>query len=128
MHSITTLASSLLLVAGVVAQYGSGSSYGSGSDSGYGGGSGSGGGDSGSSVSSASPPAPVATQPPPPGLSAAPAGTVQLTIVKVSNKKGNLTFTPDNFKAEKGSLVQFQFYPKVCCGTQPLTIMGANTI
>lgn len=109
MHSITTLASSLLLAAGVIAQYGSG---GSGSDSGYGVGSGSSGGDSGSSVSSASPPAPVATQPPAAGSSAAPAGTVHVHTVKVSNKKGDLTFTPNNFKAAKGSLVQFQFYPK----------------
>lgn len=126
MHSITTLASFLFLTAGAIAQYGSGSSYGGGGDSGYGAGGGSSGSDSGSSVSSASPPAPVASSAPAAGLSA-PAGTVDMHIVKVSNKKGDLTFTPNNFEAAKGSLVQFQFYPKVCRGRWALIIIGANT-
>lgn len=118
MHSITTLASSLLLAAGVIAQYGS--------DSGYGVGGGSSGSDSGSSVSSASPPASVASPPPAAGSSAPAGSTVAMHIVKVSNKKGDLTFTPNSLVADKGSLVQFQFYPKVCRGARPLIIVGAN--
>ncbi|MCJ1428428.1 hypothetical protein MMC29_006338 [Sticta canariensis] len=104
MHSIPTLASSLLFAAGVIAQYGSGSSYGGGSDSGYQVGT-------GSSVSSAPPPASVASPPPAAG-SSSPSGTVPIHIVRVSNKDGDLKFIPDSFEAEKGSLVQFQFYPE----------------
>lgn len=119
MHSIPTLASSLLFVAGVIAQYGGGS------DSGYQVGTGSSGSDAGSSASSAQPPASVASPPPAAG-SSSPGGTVPIHIVKVSNKDGELKFTPSSFKAKKGSLVQFQFYPKVCRGARPLIVIGAN--
>ncbi|MCJ1469938.1 hypothetical protein MMC07_008582 [Pseudocyphellaria aurata] len=105
MRSITTLTSSLLLAAGVLAQYGSGS------DSGYGVGSGDSGSDFTANVSPTSPPAPIASSSPT-AASGSPAGKVHVHTVKVSNKKGELTFTPSTLKAAKGSLVQFQFYPK----------------
>ncbi|KAI9741797.1 MAG: hypothetical protein M1834_000183 [Cirrosporium novae-zelandiae] len=38
-------------------------------------------------------------------------GKVKVQVVKVSNKEGNLTFTPDSITAEAGSMVQFHFYP-----------------
>ncbi|MCJ1469749.1 hypothetical protein MMC07_008391 [Pseudocyphellaria aurata] len=101
MHSITTLTSSLLLAAGVLAQYGSSS------DSGYGAGSGSSGSDFTANVSPTSPPASMASL-----ASTSPAVTVHIHIVKVSNKRGELTFTPSTLKAAAGSFVQFQFYPK----------------
>lgn len=125
MHSIPTLASSLLFAAGVIAQYGSGSSYGGGSDSGNQVGTGSSGSDAGSSVSSAPPPASVASPPPAAG-SSSPGGTVPVHVVKVSNKDGDLKFTPNSFEAKKGSLVQFQFYPEVCREARPLIVMRAN--
>lgn len=117
MRSFLALASSLILVPGALAQYGnygSGSSYGSDSGS-YGSGSGSTGSSEAESDTSNSviPEAAVASSSPSTGLSA-PAGMVDVHIVKVSNKKGSLVFEPNNLKAEPGSMVQFHFYPKVC--------------
>lgn len=122
MHSILTLASSVILATGALAQsyggspgYGGGSSgYGSGSDSGYGvrseSSSGSG---SENSQTASSVPALMATTAPSTD-SPTPAGTINVHIVKVSNKKGELTFEPNDLKAAVGSMVQFHFYPKVC--------------
>lgn len=45
-------------------------------------------------------------------MAPAESGNVALHVVKVSNKKGDLTFTPNNIKANSGDMVQFHFYPK----------------
>ena len=37
---------------------------------------------------------------------------VALHVVKVSNKNGDLSFTPNDIKANSGDMVQFHFYPK----------------
>lgn len=42
----------------------------------------------------------------------APAGEKIVQIVTVSNNNGSLMYFPENIKAEVGSVVQFQFYPK----------------
>ncbi|KAI9802160.1 MAG: hypothetical protein M1833_002081 [Piccolia ochrophora] len=63
---------------------------------------------------------PPASSPPPPAAANPPAeapkkegeGFVKVHVVKVSNKKGDLTFTPADIKAAVGDLVQYQFYPK----------------
>ena len=123
MHAFITLASSLLLATGAFAQsYGSGYSSGGGSDSGSGAGSGyssgsenssgSDGGAESGKVSSSVVSVAVAT-PSASSSSPASAGTVNVHIVKVSNKKGELVFEPSSLKASVGSLVQFHFYPKV---------------
>lgn len=39
-------------------------------------------------------------------------GKIPLHVVKVSNKNGDLAFTPNVIQANKGDMVQFQFYPK----------------
>ncbi|KAI9655699.1 MAG: hypothetical protein M1829_000611 [Trizodia sp. TS-e1964] len=39
-------------------------------------------------------------------------GMVNVHIVKVSNKAGDLKFEPNDLKALTGDMVQFQFYPK----------------
>ncbi|MCJ1369350.1 hypothetical protein MMC20_000561 [Loxospora ochrophaea] len=36
---------------------------------------------------------------------------VEVHVVKVSNKAGDLTFSPNSLYASPGSMVQFQFYP-----------------
>lgn len=38
---------------------------------------------------------------------------VNVQVVKVSNKDADLVFDPEEITADAGSLVQFQFYPKV---------------
>lgn len=43
----------------------------------------------------------------------APNGERVVQIVTVSNANGTLKFFPENVKADVGSVVQFQFYPKV---------------
>ena len=43
---------------------------------------------------------------------AAPSGSVQVFVVKVSNKGMDLVYEPASLKAPVGSLVQFEFYPK----------------
>ena len=39
-------------------------------------------------------------------------GKLALHVVQVSNKNGDLTFTPNDIKAATGDMVQFHFYPK----------------
>ena len=46
------------------------------------------------------------------GATPSESGKVALHVVKVSNKNGDLKFTPDVVKANTGDMVQFQFYPK----------------
>lgn len=104
----TSLISSLLLAGGAFAQYGSGSSYESSSGGTAGGGSL---GSSGSSSASMSMSSSVAAAPA--AASTATSGQVMVHVVKVSNKKGDLTFEPSNLQAAPGSMVQFHFYPKV---------------
>lgn len=38
---------------------------------------------------------------------------VSVQVVKVSDMNATLKFVPEEIKAEPGSMVQFQFYPKV---------------
>lgn len=38
---------------------------------------------------------------------------VSVQVVQVSNMNASLKFYPEEIKAEPGSMVQFQFYPKV---------------
>ncbi|KAI9675754.1 MAG: hypothetical protein M1817_001121 [Caeruleum heppii] len=40
------------------------------------------------------------------------AGMATMHVVKVSNKNADLVFTPNDIKAAKGDMIQFQFYPK----------------
>ena len=46
------------------------------------------------------------------GTASATSPSMTMYVVKVSNKKGDLTFEPNNLTAPVGSVVQFQFYPK----------------
>ncbi|KAL9580738.1 MAG: hypothetical protein Q9212_004319 [Teloschistes hypoglaucus] len=102
MHFATSLTSTLALAGGALAQYGSGSGYGSGS-------SGSGSMDSASASSSMMPSSLSSATIP---MSTGTSGQVQVHVVKVSNKKGDLIFEPNNMQAAPGSMVQFHFYPK----------------
>lgn len=108
------ITSALLLAGGTLAQYSSSSS----SDNGYGGigyGYGSVSTTTATSIVPAvetSAVAAVATSSAT-SISPAPPGMVHVQVVKVSNKNGSLKFEPNNIKAEAGSMVQFQFYPKV---------------
>ncbi|KAL8686089.1 MAG: hypothetical protein Q9218_007356 [Villophora microphyllina] len=108
----SSVASTLILAGGVLAQYGSGSGYGS--DSSYGSGSsGSGSIGSGSGSSSMMMPSTSVAAGTAPMSTGTSSGQVQVHVVKVSNKKGDLTFEPNNLQAAPGSMVQFHFYPKV---------------
>ena len=52
------------------------------------------------------------------------AGDKMVQVVNVSDKDGNLVFSPNDIKAPVGSYVQFHFWPKVCCSSPvntPLT-------
>ena len=42
------------------------------------------------------------------------AGESMVQVIKVSDKDGNLVFSPNDIKAPVGSYVQFHFWPKVC--------------
>jgi plastocyanin len=44
---------------------------------------------------------------------------VNVQVVQVGNMNGDLKFDPEEIKAEAGSMVQFQFYPKVSDGPEP---------
>ncbi|KAI4209279.1 MAG: hypothetical protein LQ351_007779 [Letrouitia transgressa] len=92
MYLPTTLTLPLLLASSVVATYGSYGSSSSGSDSSGG----------GSAVASA----PASAE------SATPSGMVKVHVVKVSNKKGDLTFEPNSLDVNPTEVVQFHFYPK----------------
>ncbi|KAL8927614.1 MAG: hypothetical protein Q9172_001324 [Xanthocarpia lactea] len=102
-----SLASTILLAGGVLAQYGGGYNYDSGSASSQSDGSA---GDSGSSSMSSSSSMPASTAA---ANIATPSGQVMVHVVKVSNKKGDLTFEPNNLEVPAGHMVQFHFYPKV---------------
>lgn len=41
---------------------------------------------------------------------------VMVQVVKVSDMNSTLKFDPEEITAEAGSMVQFQFFPKVCGG------------
>lgn len=111
MYFSTSLLSTLVLAGGALAQYGSGSDYSSSSS--YGGGS-SGSGSSGSGGSdSSSSNTKTASMAPSPAASNGTSGQVPLQVVMVSNKEGTLKFYPNSFDMAIGSMVQFQFYPKV---------------
>lgn len=104
-----SLASTVLLASNVLAQYGGGYNYDSGSGSSRSGGSSS---DSGNSSKSMSKTGSEAASPAVAGA-ASPSGQVMVHVVKVSNKKGDLTFEPNNLQVPAGHMVQFHFYPKV---------------
>ncbi|KAL8906830.1 MAG: hypothetical protein Q9171_006110 [Xanthocarpia ochracea] len=101
-----SLASTILLAGGVLAQYGEGYNYDSGSAGSQSDGST---GNSGSSSMSSSSPMPASTAA---ANIATPSGQVMVHVVKVSNKKGDLTFEPNNLQVPAGQMVQFHFYPK----------------
>lgn len=44
---------------------------------------------------------------------------VSVQVVQVSDMNATLKFNPEEIKAEVGSMVQFQFYPKVDPNTSP---------
>jgi hypothetical protein len=124
MHSITTFVSALCLATSVLAQSGNyGSDYGS-SSSGSSGSSEASSTENGYGSSGAEPKAALASSSPstesatPSTESATPSDSTKVHVVKVSNKNGELKFEPNNFHAEAGHLVQFQFWPKVdLCST-----------
>lgn len=112
MYSILPLASSVLLAGGALAQYGSG------------GGSGMSSSMMTDMASSSSMPAQDMAGSSTMGMAAsatmagaaAPSGTggmVNMHVVKVSNKNGDLVFEPKDLQAKVGEMVQFHFYPKV---------------
>ena len=104
-----SLASTVLLASGVLAQYGGGYNYDSASGNSQSAGSTS---ESGSSSAPMSKTGPDTASPAAAGA-AAPSGQVMVHVVKVSNKKGDLTFEPNNLQVPAGDMVQFHFYPKV---------------
>ncbi|KAL8753712.1 MAG: hypothetical protein Q9199_004856 [Rusavskia elegans] len=103
-----SLASTVLLASNVLAQYGGGYNYDSGSGSSQ---SGASAGAGGSSSTSMSKTGSEAASPAAAGA-ASPSGQVMVHVVKVSNKKGDLTFEPNNLQVPAGHMVQFHFYPK----------------
>lgn len=115
MHSIAKFISVLSLASSVLAQY---SDYGSSSDSSdYGSSSDSSSNDATSaenaSVSSSVTPDVALASSPPASSPATPGVVIDMHVVKVSNKNGDLVFEPNNFQAATGSMVQFQYWPKV---------------
>ena len=126
--SFKALLVSTIFAASAVAQYGGGSS--GGSSYGSGGSWGSGSSDSGSNgwsswSSSQGAPAlaaaatscpagcmPMPTGPPPP-MQTQP-GQLIVQVVSVSDANGSLKYFPDKVTAPVGSIVQFQYHPKVC--------------
>ena len=122
--SLKALVASLLLaVTAVATDYGSGdSSYGSGGSGS--GASGSGGWSSWSTSASQGAPAfaaascpagcvPIPTGSAPPPLQTQP-GQLIVQVVSVSDANGSLKYFPDKVTAPVGSIVQFQYHPKVC--------------
>ncbi|KAL8993356.1 MAG: hypothetical protein Q9169_006408 [Polycauliona sp. 2 TL-2023] len=103
-----SLASTVLLASNALAQYGGGYNDDGGSGSSQSGASSSG---SDSSSMSMSKTGSEAASPAGAGA-AAPSGQVMVHVVKVSNKKGDLTFEPNNLQVPAGDMVQFHFYPK----------------
>lgn len=112
MHSISTLVSSILLATGAIAQsYDYGGSYGSESSASDSSSGGSAGYAATSTPSSSAAVSKTTTHAEPKETLGG--GDVKVQVVKVSNKNGDLTFTPNNITAAVGSFVQFQFHPKV---------------
>lgn len=103
---INTFAISLSLVGSALAEYGSGSTpnYGSGA------------GDSSSVVapSASTSSSLTAMRSASASGSSCSGGSTSVHVVRVSNKSGNLVYEPNDIKAAVGTMVQFQFYPKVC--------------
>ena len=116
-----SLASTVLLASGVLAQYGGGYNYDSASGNSQSGGSSS---ENDSSSTSMSKTGSDAASPAAAGA-AAPSGQVMVHVVKVSNKKGNLTFEPNNLQVPAGDMVQFHFYPKVSAPKCPISPVHA---
>lgn len=112
MYSIFKLLSSILLATGAIAQsYNYGGSYNDGSSGSV---SSSGGGAVSGATSTPTSSAAVSKTATYIGSKETSAGgDVKVQVVKVSNKNGDLTFTPNNITAAVGSFVQFHFYPKV---------------
>ncbi|KAL8676662.1 MAG: hypothetical protein Q9186_006846 [Xanthomendoza sp. 1 TL-2023] len=108
MHFSISLATTFLLAGGAFAQYGAGYNYDSASGGSQNAGSS---GASSSSPMSVSTSSSVAVSPATTGT-ANPSGQVMVHVVKVGNKKGSLTFEPNNLQAPVGHMVQFHFYPK----------------
>ncbi|KAL8806706.1 MAG: hypothetical protein Q9223_004566 [Gallowayella weberi] len=108
MYFSFSLAAIVLLVGDALAQYGGGYNYDS--DSGASQNAGSSGGSSSSSMA-VSTSSSMAASPATSGT-ATPSGHVMVHVVKVGNKKGSLTFEPNNLQVPKGHMVQFHFYPK----------------
>lgn len=112
MYFHLSLASTVLLAGNALAQYAGGYNYDSGSGNSQSGASGSSGTSDSLSVSMpmstsvATPSAAISTATPS-------SGQVMVHVVKVSNKKGSLTFEPNNLQVPAGHMVQFHFYPKV---------------
>jgi hypothetical protein len=128
--SLKSIIYSSLFAATAIAQYGGGGggSYGGGSPpsgppAGEMGGSSSGNG--WSSWSNQGPPAmaaascPAGCQPmgPPPPMQTQP-GQLIVQVVSVSDANGSLKYFPDKVTAPVGSIVQFQYHPKVCQNDQ----------
>ncbi|KAI4247250.1 MAG: hypothetical protein L6R40_001593 [Gallowayella cf. fulva] len=111
MYFHLSLASTVLLAGNALAQYAGGYNYDSGSGNSQSGASGSSGTSDSLSVSMpmstsvATPSAAISTATPS-------SGQVMVHVVKVSNKKGSLTFEPNNLQVPAGHMVQFHFYPK----------------
>lgn len=112
-----SLASTVLLASGVLAQYGGGYNYDGASENSQSGGSSS---DNDSSSTSVSKTGSDHASPAAAGA-AAPSGQVMVHVVKVSNKKGDLTFEPNNLQVPAGDMVQFHFYPKVSAPKCPIS-------
>jgi plastocyanin len=47
---------------------------------------------------------------------------VKMTVVKVGSAQGDITFSPNNLRVDPGTMVQFQFWPKV--SISPVTSFG----
>ena len=47
-------------------------------------------------------------------------GQVKVHVVRVGSMDGGLAFVPNDLKAEKGDMVQFQFMPKVRATLSPV--------
>ena len=107
MHPTLSLASAILLAGGALAQYGAAGGAGMSSSV-----------MTDMAMSSSMPAQGMAASSTMAMGAAAPSGgvggMVTMHVVKVSNKNGDLAFTPKDMKAKVGDMVQFQFYPNVC--------------
>ena len=97
-----SLASSIFLASGALAQYGAGGGAGMSSSM-----------MAGTSMSSSMPMMASSTMAGAAAPSTGMSGMVKMHVVKASNKNGDLVFEPKDLQAKVGEMVQFQFYPKV---------------